>query len=58
MKHVSQICQPQKVSAGQIDAFSPRFIAQKGQQNLSLSCTRWKVGRKVNIKVSVTNASD
>lgn len=57
MKHVSHICQQQKALDCRLDAFSPRYVALKTPQNLTLSCSRWKTGRKLTIKVSVTNAS-
>ncbi|MDB6057788.1 MAG: hypothetical protein JWO95_1632 [Verrucomicrobiales bacterium] len=57
MKHVPHICQQQKALGGRLDAFSPRYVAPKPTQNLTLSCSRWKTGRKLTIKVSVTHAS-
>ena len=60
MKHVPHICQRQKALEGRLDAFSLQFIPPERPQNLTLYCTRWKTGRKVNvnIKVSVPNACD
>jgi len=55
MKHVQHICQQQHAFGATLGAFSPQFVHRPPPQILTLSCTRWKTGRKLNIKVSVSN---
>ena len=57
MKHVQHICQQQKALTDQLGAFSPRIVIP-ARQHQTLTCSRWRTGRKLNIKVSVINATN
>jgi hypothetical protein len=59
MKTVQHICERQKDSRGRLGAANKaRFDFNEQPQTMTLSCSRWNVGRKVSIKVSVANAAN
>ena len=58
MKHVQHICHQQKALGDKLGAFSHRIAVPPTKPAHTLTCTRWNSGRKLNIKVLVTNASE
>jgi hypothetical protein len=58
MKNVAHICQRQKGLEGGLKMFSPRFLPPLPEQIITLSCSRWNVGRKVKVKVLVSDGGE
>ncbi len=58
MKNVAHICQRQNGLDGRLKMFAPRFIPSLPEQSISLSCSRWSIGRKLKVKVLVSDVAE
>jgi hypothetical protein len=58
MRDAEHICQQQKGLGDRDRQLQPTFVPHPAPKTVTLSCTSWNAGRKVNIKLSFSDAAE